>query len=109
MTDNTEPIKYCLTNWGAVLKVNSVANGLADVSDPDAIDAGQYISDDDVSVYWLGYRVKDKLPNEGDKVRALVESGQTIETSFVNGRFNIDPKYDNIDRVILWGEPDTVY
>lgn len=108
-TNNMTPTKYCLTTWGEVLKVKSVGNKMVNVSDPDAIDAGQFIPTDEVYVYWLGYRVKDILPKEGDKVRVLVESGQELQTEFINGRFNLPAKYDNLDRVVLWSEPDTAY
>jgi hypothetical protein len=107
-TKKEEPTKYCLTTWGEVLKVKGVNNKLVDVSDPDAKDAGQLIPTDEVCVYWLGYRVKDELPNEGDKVRVLVESGQELQTEFINGRFNLPAKYDNLDRVVLWSEPETI-
>lgn len=108
-TDTIIQQKYCLTTWGAVLKVSSVKGNLVDVSDPDAIDAGQFISNRDVSVYFLGYRVKDNLPNEGDTVRVIVTSGQELITKFICGKFALPEKYHAIDEVILWSEPDIIY
>lgn len=42
------PKPLCLTNWGAVLRCEQFTSKMIRVSDPEAIDAGMYISKDDV-------------------------------------------------------------
>lgn len=99
-----EPIKYCVTRWGAVLKVSSVKGALVDISDPDAIDAGMFISTTDVMEYWLGWRPKDRLPNEGQEIEVMEKEKKQIGvTSFKNGEFQMDSK------VILWREIELPY
>ena len=109
-------IKYCLTNWGAILKVNAVKGGLVDVSDPDALDAGEYISGKDVHEYWQGWRPKDKLPEHGEVVEVFTQEKIVTESQFIDGRFQYDldceestsPEYTP-DKVILWRKPDSPY
>jgi len=110
--------KYCITNDDAILKVKSVKNGLVDVSDPDAIDAGQFIPTKDVRMYWIGHRPKDKLPENGQEVSIFTSANCCCNTVFEDGRFEYDRQCEeNVsiagigtpDRVILWGEPDSVF
>jgi hypothetical protein len=109
-------IKYCLTNWKAILKVESVKDGLARVSDPDCIDAGEFISTKDILDYWEGWRPKDKTPENEEVVEVLTIENIVTESQFINGRFQYDidceestsPEYTP-DQVILWRKPDSPY
>lgn len=42
----------CTTTWGAVLSVEGIDPNLVLVSDPDCVDAGQYIGADEVVCLW---------------------------------------------------------
>jgi len=111
-------IKYCITSWGAILKVNSVKNGLVDVSDPDAVDAGQIISDKEVDTFFLGFRPKDKLPEIGQPVRVITEARCFVDTGYTTHGFEYDLQCQEgvaivgmgtPDKVILWSEQDSVF
>lgn len=104
----TDAIKYCITTWGAILKVNRVKDGLVWVSDPDAVDAGQDISTTEVSIYWLGYRPKDKWPEEGQRISICTNVLRIEEALFENGMFIY--KQDNKpENVVLWGKQDSPF
>lgn len=49
----------CVTTWGAILNVLSIGKVLVSVSDPDAVDAGQYIGVDDIQTIWKISMYKD--------------------------------------------------
>ena len=110
--------KYCITKWGAILKVNSVKDGLVDVSDPDAIDAGQIISDKEVETYWHGYRVEDKLPEIGQPVSVITVGRCFVDTGYTANGFEYDLQCEEgvaivgmgtPDRVAMWTEIETPY
>ena len=110
--------KYCITHWGAILKVNRVENGLVWVSDPDAVDAGQDISTKEVDTYWHGYRPKDKLPEIGEVVDVITEARCLIETGFTKHGFEYDLQCEEsvaligsgtADKVILWRKKDSPF
>lgn len=110
--------KYCITNWNAILKVKSVKNGLVDVSDPDAIDAGQFISAKEVDMFWLGFRPKDKLPEIGQAVEVFTQARGLTETGYTKHGFEYDLQCEESvaiigmgtpDRVVLWRELDSVF
>ena len=111
-------MKFVITTYGALLKCNDVKDGLVNVSDPDAIDAGQYISTDEVACYFEGYRVKDFLPEYCSIVRVITEAGCDTQTVFEDGRFEYDLECEEkvsvvgmgtADKVILWGNPDNCF
>lgn len=110
--------KYCITKDNAILKVKSVADRLVNVSDPDAVDAGMYISTDDVLIYFQGFRVKEKLPDNGNIVSVVTGGMLQLSTLFDSGRFWYDLLCEEDvstagigvpDKVILWRERETVY
>ena len=110
--------KYCITHWGAILKVISVKDGLVWVSDPDAVDAGQDISTKEVDTYWMGFRPKDKLPEIGEPVEAITEARCLITTGFTKHGFEYDLQCQESvaiigsgtpDKVILWRKPDSSF
>jgi hypothetical protein len=42
----------CTTNWGEILKVDHISGRQISVSDPNAIDAGMIIFDDEIKCLW---------------------------------------------------------
>jgi len=42
----------CVTNWGAVLSVDSISGNSISVSNPDCTDAGMYIGADEIQTMW---------------------------------------------------------
>lgn len=43
-----EPNRFCITKWGATLRVNLIKSTTVLVSDPNSVDAGQWISINDI-------------------------------------------------------------
>lgn len=64
----------CVTTWGAVLEVKEVHQIGLTVADPDAIDAGQYILVNEIT---LIARVK-KLKDEQDNANYMLPNGDSL-------------------------------